>query len=202
MIGTAVGAAVGSCPGGQCIGAGAGLGQAIGGLACAGSHAREVFLLLFFRAEVEDGQHADADVRGECRVERAAGLAEFFTHQRVGVGVERRAAVLFRDVRAEQAESACFLHERHLVVERMGAVAHLLHEILAQLPDHAVFLAEILGDEHIGRFRFADNEFATAQCLGVVHGRVLLPLPKVRGCTDVTTDARQFFFAGGENVIV
>ncbi len=88
---------------GERIRTGLRLGQAIAGKFFAGGDARQISLLLFFRAEINDRDRADAGVAA-VRNGEGSIAGEFFGQERRGNFVQRRAAVFFRNRSAEQAQ--------------------------------------------------------------------------------------------------
>ncbi len=83
---------------GQRVRTGLRLGKAVAGEQFAGGDLRQVFFLLLFGAEIDDGDRADAGV-GAVRNRERRVPRQFFRQHRRGNLVESRAAVFFRDCR-------------------------------------------------------------------------------------------------------
>ena len=161
--------------GGGCLAAvgvrsAAGLSQAVAALELAAGHAGHVLLLLLLVAVVEDGQCADAGVRGEAHAERVA-VAEGLGDEHGRLEVEAHAAEFFRDARAEEAELARLLHQRLdqaflLVVDGVELVVHVLgDEVLGHLLHHALLLIPLFGDEDVARGGLADEPLSAGDGL-------------------------------------
>ena len=117
---------------------------------------RQVFLLLFFGAETRDGNRADAG--GAAERDRERGVhADFFGQHRRGDFVELRAAVCFRNSRAEQTDFAGFFqqrrHQAFFVLFELGDQRkHFLgDEFRGGLADQALVVGDVRGREDVGR---------------------------------------------------
>jgi len=87
------------------VGAGLWLGKAVAGDQFAGGDLGQVFLLLFFRAEIDDGDRPDASVAA-VRHRKRSVAGEFFGQHGARNLVQARAAVGFGDAAAQQAQLA------------------------------------------------------------------------------------------------
>ncbi len=151
----AVGREHGAGARGERIGSGLRLGEAVAGEQFAGGDFRQIFLLLLFGAEIDDGHGADAGVAAVRDGERGVA-GEFFGEDRGGNFVEPRAAVRFGNAGAEQADFAGLLehlgHQMLVFVRfQLGDRGHdfFLHEFFGGLADQALVVGEVRGSEDV-----------------------------------------------------
>jgi hypothetical protein len=135
------------------VAAGAGLREREGRDPLAARQARQVLLLLRLGAEQQDGLEADGLVRPERHAEGRVDGAELLDDARVGGRRQADAAVVARDVHAEQAE---LLHagDDPLRDERLAVDLHAVHlagaEVAHGVEDHAQVVGLVLGHLRVG----------------------------------------------------
>ena len=142
------------------------LGERVGADPLSGREAGQVLLLLRLGAEVDDGQRADAGVAHEGDRE-AAVAGRLLRDEAAAHLVEAEAAVLLRDLDAQQPQLARLAQERPgglvLQGEDLGDPRHhlLLHELGGRVADHALLLAQVLGGEDLLHSALLDEEAAS-----------------------------------------
>ena len=175
---TSVGAQVGAGFGVQCIGACAGFGKAVSGLDIAGYHAGQKTGLLFVGAEVKNGQHAYACMGCEGHAERAEGT-EYFGDDSIGIGIELHATVVGGHVGAEQAQFTHFFEQGRREARLLffytvaDGVNFIVQEIGSHLPDHELFLVELLRDEYLPVITVFNQKFTTFECVCYLRFHVM-----------------------------
>ena len=128
---------------------------------------RQIFLLLLFRAEVHDGERANAGVSAPGCAE-AAVLRQTIGDDGGSDFIHLHAAVLFGNINAAQPKFSCLLHQfpgdGEVFVLHLVNIGNnfLVGEFFCGLRNEQVLLAEIFWSENILRRAFLDQEAAAA----------------------------------------
>src|SRR5690606_2700360 len=125
---------------------------------------RDVLFLLGIVAIVKDRQRADTRMGRKGNSERMA-RADYIRDEHGRIKILSKPPVGFWNGNAQQAQLTGLIEQAFhksflLCIDALQVGKNLcFQEIVTGLPDHHLFLVEFLGDEHILKGRFTDDEF-------------------------------------------